>query len=155
MKENLCVRKAVPADVPIILGLIKELAEYEKLVHELKTTEQDLHQILFGNNSFVEVLIAEYNNQVAGYALFFHNFSTFVGKPGLYLEDLYVKPELRSKGIGKILLEKIISIAKERNCGRVEWSVLDWNTSAIEFYKSRGAISLDEWTIFRLTEDKF
>lgn len=155
MKENLFIRKAVPADVPIILGLIRELAEYEKLVHELKTTEQDLHQILFGNNSFVEVLIAEYNNQVAGYALFFHNFSTFVGKPGLYLEDLYVKPELRSKGIGKILLEEIISIAKERNCGRVEWSVLDWNTSAIEFYKSRGAISLDEWTIFRLSENKF
>ena len=155
MNENLFIRKAVPADVPIILGLIRELAEFEKLAHELKTTEQDLHQILFGDNSFVEVLIAEYNSQVVGYALFFHNFSTFVGKPGLYLEDLYVKPELRSKGIGKIILEKIISIAKERNCGRVEWSVLDWNTSAIEFYKSRGAISLDEWTIFRLTEDKF
>ncbi|MDP2362443.1 MAG: GNAT family N-acetyltransferase, partial [Ignavibacteria bacterium] len=110
---------------------------------------------LFGEDKFVEILIAEYDGKVVGQALFFKNFSTFLGKPGIYLEDLYVKPELRGKGIGKALLDKIISFAKERNYGRVEWSVLDWNESAIDFYRKIGAKSLDDWTIFRLTSDKF
>lgn len=155
MKELLTIRKAEKKDIPIILQLIKELAEYEKLLHKVITTEEDLTTVLFAENSFVNVLIAEYDGVIAGQALFFYNFSTFVGKPGLYLEDLYVKPEFRSIGIGKALLMEVIKTAKERNCGRVEWVVLDWNQPAIEFYKSLGAIPLDEWTIFRLISDKF
>ncbi len=103
---------------------------------------------------FAEVLIAEYENQPVGFALFFHNYSTFVGKPGIYLEDLFVLPEMRGKGIGKKLFKELIKIAKERDCGRVEWSVLNWNTPAIDFYKSMGAVPMDEWTVYRLTEDK-
>ena len=135
--------------------MIKELAEIEKLLDQISTTEEELKQTLFGKDNFVEILIAEFENKIVGQALFFKNFSTFLGKPGIYLEDLYVKPEFRSKGIGKALLIKIISIAKERNYGRVEWSVLDWNESAIDFYKRLGAEPLNDWTIFRLTSDKF
>lgn len=149
------IRKAEEKDVPIILQLIKELAEYEELLHQVITTEEDLARVLFNKNSFVNVLLAEYNDKIAGQALFFYNFSTFVGKPGLYLEDFYVKPEFRGKGIGKALLMEVIKTAKERDCGRVEWVVLDWNKPAIDFYKGIGAIPLDEWTIFRLTSDKF
>lgn len=155
MKELLKIRKAEKKDIPIILQLIKELAEYEKLLHQVQTTEDDLLKVLFAENSFVEILLAEFDGVIAGQALFFYNFSTFVGKPGLYLEDLYVKPEFRSKGIGKALLMEVIKTARKRNCGRVEWVVLDWNKPAIDFYKNIGAIQLDEWTIFRLTSDKF
>ncbi|MFN3872944.1 MAG: GNAT family N-acetyltransferase [Ignavibacterium sp.] len=153
--ENLTIRRAEKTDIPTILKLIKELAEYEKLLHEVVTTEKHLEEVIFGNKKFVEVLIAEINGEIAGQTIFFYNFSTFVGRPGLYIEDLYVRPQYRGKGIGKALLYEVIKLAKERNCGRVEWVVLDWNKPAIDFYKSIGAKSLDEWTIFRLTEDKF
>ena len=113
-----------------------------------------LKKYLFGEKRFAEVLIADFDNQPVGFALFFHNYSTFVGKPGIYLEDLFVQPEMRGKGIGKKLFLELIKIAKDRNCGRVEWSVLNWNTPAIDFYKSMGAVPMDEWTVYRLTGDK-
>lgn len=155
MKNKIFIRSATEKDVPVIFALIKELAEYEKLTDQIKTTEDELRKTLFGKDRFVEILLAEYDNKIVGQALFLKNFSTFLGKPGIYLEDLYVKPDLRGKGIGKALLDKIISIAKERNYGRVEWSVLDWNEPAIDFYNKIGAKPLDDWTIFRLTSDKF
>lgn len=155
MNEKLIIRKAEQKDISAIINLIKELAEYEKLLHLVKTTEKNIEEVLFGENKFIEVLIAEYEGKLAGQALFFKNFSTFLGKPGIYLEDLYVKPEFRGKGIGKALLMKIIALAKERDYGRVEWCVLDWNKPAIDFYKSLGAIELEEWKYFRLTSDKF
>lgn len=155
MNNQILIRFADEKDVPAIFSLIKELAEFEKLSDQLKTNEDELRQTLFGEDRFVEILIAEFKNQIVGQALFFKNFSTFLGKPGIYLEDLFVKPEMRGEGIGGALLKKIISIAKERNYGRVEWSVLDWNESAINFYKNIGAIPLDDWKLFRLTSDKF
>ena len=155
MKKNILIRSATEKDVPAILSLIKELANYEKLSDQVIATEDELKKVLFDENDFVEVLVAEYGEQIIGQALFFKNFSTFLGKPGIYLEDLFVKPDMRGKGIGKALLDKIISIAKERNYGRVEWSVLDWNETAIDFYKKIGAKPLEDWTIFRLTADKF
>jgi GNAT superfamily N-acetyltransferase len=153
--DKLIIRFANGSDVKVIFDLIKELAEFEKLSHFISTSEDELKETLFGKEKFVEILIAEFDNKIVGQAIFFKNFSTFLGKPGIYLEDLYVKPEMRGKGIGKALLEKIISIAKERNYGRVEWSVLDWNEPAIDFYKKIGAAPMDDWTIFRLTSDKF
>jgi len=153
--NTLTIRQAVESDIPLILTFIKELAEYEKLLDQVKVTEELLKESLFGEKHFVEVLIAEYDGEPAGQALFFHNFSTFIGRPGIYLEDLYVRQHLRGKGIGKALLNSLINLAKERNCGRVEWSVLDWNKPSIDFYKSIGASPMDEWIIFRLTEDKF
>ena len=155
MNSETIIRKAEEKDVSAIFSLIKELAEYEKLSDQIKTSEVELKKALFGEDRFVEIFIAEYDGKIVGQALFFKNFSTFLGKPGIYLEDLYVKPEMRGKGIGKALLEKIIFWAKERNYGRVEWSVLDWNEPAIDFYKKIGAKPLDEWTIFRLNSDKF
>ena len=155
MDTKIFIRSATENDVPVIFALIKELAEFEKLADQIKTSEDELRNTLFGKNKFVEILLAEYDNKIVGQALFFKNFSTFLGKPGIYLEDLYVKPDMRGKGIGKALLDKIISIAKERNYGRVEWSVLDWNEPAIDFYKKIGAKPLDDWTIFRLTADRF
>ena len=155
MDTKIFIRSATENDVPVIFALIKELAEFEKLADQIKTSEEELRNTLFGKDRFVEILLAEYENKVVGQALFFKNFSTFLGKPGIYLEDLYVKPDMRGKGIGKALLDKIISIAKERNYGRVEWSVLDWNEPAIDFYKKIGAKPLDDWTIFRLTADIF
>ena len=155
MNNKFLIRTANENDVPAIFALIKGLAEFEKLADQINTTENELRKTLFGEDRFVEILLAEFNGEIVGQALFFKNFSTFLGKPGIYLEDLYVKPEMRGKGIGKMLLDKIISIAKERNYGRVEWSVLDWNESAIDFYKKIGAKPLDDWTIFRLTSDKF
>lgn len=155
MSENLIIREANLNDIPVIISLIKELAQYEKLLDEVKITYDDLHRELSRENPIINILVAEYDKKIIGYSLFFHNFSTFTGKSGIYLEDLYIKPEYRNKGFGKAVLEKIISIAKEVGCGRVEWAVLDWNKSAIEFYKLRGAVPLDDWKIFRLTEDKF
>jgi GNAT superfamily N-acetyltransferase len=155
ISEKLKIRNALEPDIPLILSFIKELAEYEKLSDQVKVTEELLKESLFGRKGFVEVLIAEYDGEPAGQALFFHNFSTFVGRPGIYLEDLYVRPKLRGKGIGKALLQSLINLAKERNCGRVEWAVLDWNKPSINFYKSIGARPMDEWIIFRLTEDKY
>ncbi|GIK22346.1 MAG: N-acetyltransferase [Ignavibacteriota bacterium] len=155
MTNNLIIRFAEKSDTPIIFSLIKQLAEYEKLSDKVITTEEKIKQSIFGNDQFIEVLIAEFEGKAVGYALFFKNYSTFLGKAGIYLEDLFVLPDYRGKGIGKSLLKKIISIAKQRDYGRVEWSVLDWNVSAIEIYKKIGAEPLDEWKIFRLTSDKF
>ena len=155
MDSKIYIRTADEKDVPVIFSLIKELAEYEKLSDQISTSEKQLRETLFGDERFVEVLIAEFDGMMVGYALFFKNFSTFLGKPGIYLEDLYVKPEMRGKGIGKALLDRIISTAKQRNYGRVEWSVLDWNEPAIDFYLKIGAKPLNDWTIFRLTSDKF
>ena len=152
--NNLKIKKAKLKDVPLILSLIKELAKYEKLTHEVIASEKDLSRNLFGPKKFAEVLLGYYNNEPTGMALFFHNYSTFEGKPGIYLEDLYVKPEFRGKGIGKALLLKLIRIAGKRKCGRVEWAVLDRNQPAIDFYKKLGAEPMDSWKIFRLTKDK-
>jgi GNAT superfamily N-acetyltransferase len=155
IKNKIKLRDATIEDVPLILDFIKELAVYEKLIDQVKTTEESLKESLFGNQKFAEVIIAELDDKPVGQALFFHNFSTFLGKPGIYLEDLYVRPAFRGKGIGKALLIRVIDIAKERKCGRVEWAVLDWNEPAINFYKNLNAVPMDEWTIFRLTEEKF
>ena len=144
------IRPATEADVLLILSFIQKLAEYERLRNECVATEQALRETLFGANKYAEVLIADWNGKPAGFALFIHSYSTFLAKPGLYLEDLFVDPEMRSKGIGKSLLIRLAQIAVERGCGRFEWSVLDWNESAIQFYKSLGAISMDEWTTFRV-----
>jgi len=155
MDNKIFIRTATDKDMPAIFSLIIELAEFEKLAAQIMTTEAELCKTLFGKDKFVEILIAEYDGEIVGQALFFKNFSTFLGKPGIYLEDLYVKPEMRGKGIGKALLDEIIALAKERNFGRVEWSVLDWNEPAIDFYRKIGAKPLDGWTTFRLTSDKF
>ncbi len=144
------IRLATAADVPLILSMIEGIAAYEKLSHEVETTEQKLKETLFGEKSYAEVLLAFEADTAVGFALFFHNYSTFRARPGIYLEDLFIWPEYRGKGFGKALLEKIITIAKERNCGRVEWSVLNWNTPAIDFYKSMGAQAMNEWTTFRI-----
>lgn len=154
-KENIIViRKGTDKDVSIILELIKALADYEKAPHEVIADEKLLTQNLFGDKPYAETLIADYDGEPAGFALFFHNFSTWVGKPGIYLEDLFVKPHLRGKGIGKKLLIQIAKIAVERDCGRFEWAVLDWNEPSIQFYKNLGAKPMDEWTIFRMTEQQ-
>jgi GNAT superfamily N-acetyltransferase len=139
------------ADVPEILRLIRALAEYEKLSHEVVATEDGLHEALFGVRPVGEALLAVIDGRPIGFALFFANLSTFLGRAGIYLEDLFVEPEFRGRGIGRALLHAVAKIAVERNCGRLEWSVLDWNTPAIEFYKRAGARPMDEWTIFRLT----
>lgn len=147
------IRNAGPEDVPLILTFIKELALYEKLSHAVVATEELLREHLFGANPKAEVVLAYYENKPVGFALFFHNFSTFVGRPGIYLEDLFVRESVRGKGIGKALLIHLAKIAVERNCGRFEWAVLDWNSPAIEFYKSLGAQPIDDWTIFRVAGD--
>ena len=151
MSETCRIRPAAPADVPLILSLIRELAEYEKLAHEVKATEADIETALFGARPHAECVIAELGGRPAGFALFFHNFSTFLAKPGIYLEDLYVKQELRGKGVGRALLAHLASLALRRGCGRFEWAVLDWNEPAIGFYKSLGAKMLEDWKINRLT----
>ena len=151
MSEDLSIRFAVEEDVPLILRFIRELAEYEKLTHECIATEDAVRSTLFGSPRFAEVVIAEVDSTPAGFALFFHNYSTFLARPGIYLEDLYVRPELRGKGYGRALLARLAGIARERNCGRLEWSVLTWNEPAIAFYKSLGARPMDEWKVFRLT----
>lgn len=145
------IKFATVDDVPTILTFIKELAEYEKLAHEVMATEDILRETLFGDKAHAEVIIAYQNTNPIGFALFFHNFSTFLGKPGIYLEDLYVRPEMRGAGIGQQLLSFLAKLAKERNCGRLEWWVLDWNEPAINFYKRIGAIPMNEWTVYRVT----
>lgn len=144
------IRFATEADVPLILQFIKALAEYEKLADRVVATEDGLRKTLFGNPRFAEVLIAEADGEPAGFALFFHNYSTFLGRPGIYLEDLFVNPVARGLGYGKALLARLAAIAKSRNCGRLEWAVLNWNKPSIDFYESLGAIALDEWKIYRL-----
>lgn len=147
------VRPASPDDAGLILAFIKKLADYEKLAHEVVATEKTLRETLFSAKPAAEVVFAELDGQPVGFALFFHNFSTFLAKPGLYLEDLFVIPECRGKGIGKALLIYLAQVAKERGCGRFEWWVLDWNEPAIGFYKSLGAVPMDEWTVNRVTGD--
>jgi len=131
--------------------MIRSLAEYEKLTHLMIATEEQLHLSLFGKQPAAEVLLAHYDQECAGFALFFPNYSTFRGQPGIYLEDLYVKTHLRGKGIGFALLARLARIATERGCGRVEWEVLDWNEPSIQFYKRLGAVAMDQWTKYRLT----
>lgn len=145
------LRYATEADIPLIYELIRKIAEYEKLLHEVVADEDILRQSLFGTRSSAEVIIADYNGQPAGFALFFQNFSTFLGRSGIYLEDVFVNQDLRGNGIGKILLTTLARIARERGCGRLEWSVLDWNEPAIQFYKSLGAVPMDGWTVYRVT----
>lgn len=145
------IRKTTTNDVPIILFFIHELAKYEKLAHEVVATEQDLEKTLFGNTPQAEVLLAIADNTPVGFALFFPNYSTFLGRGGIHLEDLFVLKEHRGKGYGKALLKEIANIALSRNAGRLEWNVLDWNTPAIHFYRHIGATPMEEWTTFRLT----
>ncbi|MDD4892148.1 MAG: GNAT family N-acetyltransferase [Phycisphaerae bacterium] len=140
-------------DVPLILQFIRELAEYEKLSHEAVATEELLREHLFGLSPKAEVRIARVGGEPAGFALFFHNFSTFRGRPGIYLEDLFVRPAYRGRGIGKALLAELAKLAKACGCARLEWAVLDWNAPAIEFYRRLGATPMDEWTVFRVTGD--
>jgi GNAT superfamily N-acetyltransferase len=147
------VREASEGDVPLILTFIRELADYEKLSHEVVATEEGLRESLFAGRRYAEVLIAEHDGAPAGFALFFHNFSTFLGKPGIYLEDLYVRPELRGSGIGRQLLVKLAHLALQRGCGRLEWSVLDWNEPSIGFYRQLGAVAMDDWTVYRVSDD--
>jgi GNAT superfamily N-acetyltransferase len=150
-KRNITLRFATEEDTLLIFNFIKDLAQYEKLFNEVEATEELLRETLFGERKYVEILIAEFKGAPAGFAIFYHNFSTFLGKPGIYVEDLFVKPEFRKNGIGKTLLSYITKLGAERNCGRIEWAVLDWNEPAIQFYRSLGSIPKDEWTIYRLS----
>ena len=150
--ENMEIRKACPKDVPQILEFIKGIARYEKMENEVVATENMLHEWLF-QKEVAEVVFAEEDGKAVGFALYFHNFSTFVGKAGIYLEDLYVFPEHRGKGYGKALFLHLAKTALERGCGRMEWVCLNWNRPSIDFYRSMGAISLDDWKTYRLTED--
>lgn len=151
MTDGVAIRAATRGDVPVILELIQGLAEYEKLAHECVATEVALEETLFGARPQGEVIIALADGTPAGFALFFHNYSTFLARHGIFLEDLFVKPAFRGRGIGKTLLAHLAGIAVERGCGRLEWSVLDWNTDAIQFYESLGARAMDEWTVYRVT----
>lgn len=150
---RVAVRPATAADVPLVLDLIRGLAEYEQLAHEVRATEDGLRDALFGPQPGAEALIAEVHGTPVGFALFFHNFSTFLGRRGLYLEDLFVRPEYRGAGIGRRLLAEVAALAVARGCQRLEWSVLKWNAPAIGFYRALGAVPLDEWTTFRLAGD--
>ncbi|MGP8245700.1 MAG: N-acetyltransferase family protein [Bryobacteraceae bacterium] len=145
------IRTATELDIPVILAMIRGLAEYEKLAHLVTATEERLRETLFGMKPAAEVMLAYYDGECAGFALFFTNYSTFLARPGIFLEDLFVKPHLRGKGIGLELLRRLAKIAAERGCGRVEWEVLDWNQPSIRFYKKLGAVPMDEWTKYRLT----
>jgi len=144
------LRFAVPEDTRVILGFIKELAEYESLSCEVVADEEILKNSLFERN-VAEVIIGEYDERPVGFAVFFHNFSTFLGRPGIYIEDLYIQPEKRGKGLGKVMLSFLAKLTKERNCGRLEWSCLDWNLPSINFYKKLGAKPMDDWTSYRIT----
>ena len=154
VNENYNIRLAGVDDLSEIFVLIKELADYERLLDQVIATEDLLEKTLFGENSNVEVLLACDDNQILGFALYFRTFSTFLGRPGIYLEDLFVREFARGRGIGKSLLQRIARRTLEMGGGRLEWAVLDWNKTAISFYKKMGAIPLDEWTTFRLTGEK-
>lgn len=153
MSDQIQLRLATERDLTTILNFINGLAEYEKLADQVVATEEKLRASLFGAKPYAEVVIAEYQQQAAGFALFFHNYSTFLAKPGIYLEDLFVLPQYRGKGIGKVLLSYLAKLAVERDCGRLEWSVLDWNQSAIDFYQAQGATMLQDWRINRVSGD--
>ncbi len=147
---NFQIRQATEADIPVVAWFIRQLAEYERLLHEAVVTEEILRENLFGERAYAEVLLGYHEDRPVAFAVFFHNFSTFLGRPGLYLEDLFVIPEMRGKGFGRSMLVHVAKIARDRKCGRFEWSVLDWNQSAIEFYKKLGAVPMNEWTVFRV-----
>lgn len=150
---TLTIRPATPADLPLIAEFIRDLAEYEKLSHEVRFDEAKLGENLFGARPYAEVVIGEIDDAPQGFALFFHNFSTFEGRPGIYLEDLFVRPEARGSGLGKALLAHLAKLCVERDCARLEWSVLDWNEPSIGFYKSLDARLMDEWTVMRMDGD--
>jgi GNAT superfamily N-acetyltransferase len=152
--DSFTIRPATVADVPIILELIRALATYERAPDEVTATEEGLKEVLFGKKPAAEVLLAFEEERAIGFAVFFHNFSTWLGRPGLYLEDLFVRPEDRGKGYGRALLIDLAKIARERGCGRMEWAVLDWNEPAIKFYQTLAAKPMHEWTVFRLTSDE-
>jgi GNAT superfamily N-acetyltransferase len=147
------IRPATVADTPTIAALIRALAEYERLSHAVFLDEEQLRTHLFGPRPFAEVLLVEEANEVVGFALFFHNFSTFLGQPGIYLEDLFVRPEYQGHGHGKALLTALARLAVERGCGRLDWAVLDWNEPALRFYRSLGAVPQEDWTLYRLGGD--
>lgn len=147
------IRAATVDDVPLIRELIEGLADYERLRHECVATDAQLRETLFGARPYAEVVIADVDGVAAGFALFFHNYSTFLSRPGIYLEDLFVQPAMRGRGVGKALLQHLARLAVARDCGRLEWSVLDWNTDAIGFYRTLGATPQDEWTVYRVTGD--
>ena len=151
LTSNFMIRTGTEEDAPVIFSLIKELAEYEHLAHEVVASVDDIRKTLFGERPFAETLIGEYEGLPISFALFFYNFSTFLGKPGIYLEDLYVQPEQRGKGFGSKMLAHIAALARERNCGRFEWSVLNWNTPAIRTYEKLGAAPMKEWILYRLS----
>jgi GNAT superfamily N-acetyltransferase len=151
MNPDFEIKPATIEDVPLILSFIKKLAVYERLEHEAVATEEILRETIFGERREAEVVIGYYQNKPVCFALFFHSFSTFLGRPGIYLEDLFVDEEQRGKGFGKALLVHLAQLAVERNCGRLEWAVLNWNEPAIRFYQSLGARPMDEWTVYRLT----
>ena len=150
---NLEIRTTTEADIPVILDLIRQLAEYEREPEAVVATEAGLREVLFGAQRSAETLLALENDKPVGFAVYFYNFSTWLGRPGLYLEDLFVLPSVRGKGYGRALLERLAQIAHERGCGRMEWAVLDWNEPAIQFYKKLGAAPMNEWTVFRLTRE--
>ena len=154
MSSAFTIRAATESDVPLILELIRALATYERAPHEVTATPEILKETLFGKKPSAEVLLLFENDVAAGFALFFHNFSTWIGRPGLYLEDLFVRPEHRGKGYGRALLIHLAKIARDRGCGRMEWAVLNWNEPAIQFYRKLGAKPMNEWTVFRLTRDE-
>ncbi|HTS51178.1 MAG TPA: GNAT family N-acetyltransferase [Bryobacteraceae bacterium] len=151
--QFLSIRPASESDVALILRFIEKLAEYEKLSHEVVATEAALRHYLFGPRPMAEVILAYWAGEPVGFALFFHNFSTFLARPGIYLEDLFVEPEHRGKGIGKALLVHLARLAMQRGCGRLEWAVLNWNEPSIQFYRKLGAVAKDDWTVYRLTGD--
>jgi GNAT superfamily N-acetyltransferase len=153
MSDTITIRPATREEVPLVLEFIRALARYEKLEHEVSASEAQLREALFGERPCAEVVFACSAGEPVGFALFFHNFSTFKGQPGIYLEDLFVRPEARGRGIGKRLLAHLARTAVERGCARLEWAVLDWNEPSIGFYRGLGAVPMDEWTVFRLTGD--
>lgn len=145
------IRAATPRDVPVVLGFIRALAEYERLSHEVLATEERLHQTLFGDRPAAEVLLGEHQGRSVAFALFFQNYSTFLARPGIHLEDLFVLPESRGRGFGRSLLVHLAALARDRGCGRLEWQVLDWNEPSIGFYRSLGAVPMSDWTTMRVT----
>jgi GNAT superfamily N-acetyltransferase len=150
----IAIRAATRADVPEILAMIRELAAFEKLENEVVATVEGLELTLFGPTSYAQVLLAEAGDAVAGFCLFFHNYSTFLGRPGVYIEDIFIRSRFRGAGMGRKIFAEVARIARDRGCGRIEWWVLDWNTPAIEFYKTMGATPMDDWTVYRLTQDQ-
>lgn len=151
MSDEVTIRPALEHETPLILQFVRELAQYERLEEQMAAEEAQMRAALFGPRPYAEVVFACWEAEPVGFALFFHNFSTFLGRPGIYLEDLFVRPAFRGRGLGRRLLAWLAELAVERGCGRLEWAVLDWNAPAVGFYRSLGAVAMDEWTVFRLT----